>query len=394
MGIYSEYLEKLSSFESITKERKKQLKKIGSIRKRSVVTFAADMHNKGKGNDISISYADFIPFKDQVSNLKGENLDIIIETPGGFAEVVEDMVRYVRGKFKSVSFIIPGIAKSAGTIFAMSGDEILMGCTSALGPIDAQVGLPNGKKYSADAFLEGLENIKREVELSKKLNPSYIPILQNISPGEIQHCKNAQKFSYDLVTNWLNIYKFNDWSIHSSTGEQVTAEERLEQAQKIADVLTKQSKWKTHGRSIKLEDFNDIGLKINNYDDNEILSDAINRYYILLRLTFDKTGINKIFETKESQIYNSTNPSMAGGIPPLMKSMPKNTDNIVAEFNCNRCGILSKVQLNLKKDSKLNNGVVPYPKDNIYICQKCGLQQDISPMKLQIEAQIGREIVI
>jgi ClpP class serine protease len=82
----------------------------------------------------------------------------------------------------------------------MAGDEILMGKTSALGPIDAQMIYPGtGKRFSADALLEGLEKIKKEVLDTGKLNPAYIPILQNISPGEIQHCENAQAFSRTLV---------------------------------------------------------------------------------------------------------------------------------------------------------------------------------------------------
>lgn len=73
---------------------------------------------------IMIDYTDILPVQDQLSNLSGDNLDLILETPGGFAEVVEDIVGLIRNKYESVGVIIPGWAKSAGTIFAMSGDEI------------------------------------------------------------------------------------------------------------------------------------------------------------------------------------------------------------------------------------------------------------------------------
>ena len=49
--------------------------------------------------------------------------------------------------------------------------------------------------------------IKDDVLNTGKLNPAYIPILQNISPGEIQHFENAQNFSRTLVTKWLKTYK-------------------------------------------------------------------------------------------------------------------------------------------------------------------------------------------
>lgn len=76
----------------------------------------------------------------------------------------------------------------------MAADEILMGTASALGPIDAQLTW-QGKVFSADALLEGLDKIKDEVAKTNILNKAYIPILQGISPGEIQSARNALKFA-------------------------------------------------------------------------------------------------------------------------------------------------------------------------------------------------------
>ncbi|MCK4817124.1 Clp protease ClpP, partial [bacterium] len=64
-----------------------------------------------------------------------------------------------------------------------------------------------------------------------------IPILQNISPGEIQHCENAQDFSKILVTDWLSKYKFKYWDKHSSTSKPVTDREKKKRANKIAATL-------------------------------------------------------------------------------------------------------------------------------------------------------------
>ena len=104
----------------------------------------------------------------------------------------------------------------------------------------------NGKRFSADAFLEGFEKIKNIAETNKRLNPAYIPMLQNISPGEIQNCENIQCFSKHLVTEWLAKYKFKYWNAHSD-GRDVTEKERRDRAEEIADDLCSQSKWLTHG---------------------------------------------------------------------------------------------------------------------------------------------------
>jgi len=390
MGVYSEYLDQNMDFIGLTAERKKQLQEISKLRgKRDILVMASDLTKNVKS---AIEYSDILPFKDQLSNLDGSEIDIILETPGGFAEVVEDLVRLVRQRYEKVGVIIPGYAKSAGTIFAMAGDEILMGSFSALGPIDAQIS-SNGKSFSADAFLDGLNKIKGEVISTGRLNPALIPILQNISPGEIQHCENAQNFSKTLVRKWLSIYKFKYWQTHSTTGEPVTSEEKEERAEEIAAKLCKHSDWLTHARSIKMKDFDDMGLLITDYSKTKALDDAITRYYTLLRMTFEKTNIYKIFETPKSQIYRFTlggNPQIPN--PPIAQS--RKNEIAVIDFECPSCKTHSKIQANVGKMSPIKNGHFPYPiKDNVFVCPKCKAANNILPIKLQIEAQSGKKIV-
>jgi len=392
MGVYSEYLSKKMDFIALTAERKKMLSRIASLRnQRDILVMASDL-TKNVNN--SIEYADVLPFQDQLSNLNGTAIDIILETPGGFAEVVEDLVRLIRKKYKTVGVIVPGYSKSAGTIFTMAADEILMGSLSSLGPIDAQI-FSNGKYFSADAFLDGLEKIKKDVIATGRLNPALIPILQNISPGEIQHCENAQTFSKILVKKWLIKYKFNDWIKHSSTGEKVTDDEKNELAEDIASKLCKHSDWLTHARSIKLADLQDMKLKIYDYSSDADLDDAITRYYTLLRMTFETTNIYKIFETIDSQIYRF---SVAGNpqLPvPNLKSVPHSQNQIaIIDFVCPSCKNTIRFQANLGKHSSLQGGNIAFPvKECQFQCPRCKTVNNILHIKLQIEAETGQKIV-
>jgi len=385
MGIYSEYLDQLKDFEKIIAQRKEQLKRISAIRNRDVLVYASDLSKSNAPTQID--YTDLLPFSDQLSNLKGEAIDVIIETPGGFAEVVEDMVKLMRGKYEKVGIIIPGYCKSAGTIFAMAGDEILMGSMSALGPIDAQI-MFNNKRFSAEAFLEGLEKIKDEVMSTGKLNAAYIPMLQNLSPGEIQHCENAQNFSQKLVYEWLAKYKFKYWATHSSTGKPVTEEDKLSRAKVIAEKLCKQSEWLTHGRSIKIDDLEKMKLKITNFNLSADLNDAIVRYYTLLRMSFD-TNMYKLIETVESQIYRFVVGPNPGGAPISEKQKIAGVN-----FECPKCKEHFLIQLNLGKSEPLKPGHVPYPvDDNVFKCPNCSAQSNLANVRLQIEAQTGKKIV-
>ncbi|HOM87796.1 MAG TPA: Clp protease ClpP [Spirochaetota bacterium] len=353
--------------------------------KRDIIVYASDLT---KNAPTLIDYSDLLPFNDQLADLKGKEIDIILETPGGYAEVVEDLVNLVRDKYEKVGIIIPGYAKNAGTIFAMAGDEILMGPMSALGPIDAQI-LSNGKRFSADAFLEGLEKIKREVEETSRLNPAYIPILQTISPGEIQHCENAQNFSKVLVTKWLAKYKFKYWERHKSTDKPVTEEDKQLRANEIATELCKHSRWLTHGKSLKISDLNNLRLIITDYSKIEELNEAITRYYTLLRMTFDGSNIYKLFETISAQIYRFVNVQVIG------QKRDLNEKNIAKiEFECPKCKTKHNIQVNIGKSKPLQKGFLPFPENNnIFKCTNCGHESDLTTIRLQIESEIGKKIV-
>lgn len=384
MGVYSEYLDQQFSFPDLTAERNKQLRRISELRDgRDVLVFAADLGKSGA--PISIGYEDLLPINDQLANLSGTALDLILETPGGSGEIAEDIVRLLHGKYAELGVIIPGSAKSAGTIMAMAADEILMEPASALGPIDAQI-FWQGKMFSADALLKGMEKIKQEVEESGSLNKAYIPILQGISPGELQNAKNALKFAETLVTKWLAQYKFKNWHEHSSTGQPVTEEEKRARALEIALQLCDHGRWLTHGRSIRLEDFEAMRLQITDYSKMPELADAIRRYHTLLQMTF-ATNIYKVFETPDSQIYRFIAAQVSPPQPPAEANVA------IIEARCGKCNATSRVQANLGESHPLQEGCLPFPPDNKFHCPSCGAEVGLSDTRRQIEAQSKKRVV-
>jgi hypothetical protein len=383
MGIYSEYLDKQFDWPTLSKERKKQLSRISKLRDgRPILTFASALTKQAQ---ISIDYDDRVPILDQISNLKGNRIDVILETPGGYAEIVEDIVEVIRSRFSEVAMIVPGYAKSAGTIMTMAGDEILMEPASALGPIDAQI-VQGSKRFSAHAFLEGLEKIKQEVTDKGQLNRAYVPILQNISPGEIQSCENSLSFSKTLVTEWLSKYKFKFWQTHSSNGNPVTDNEKITRANEIAELLCNHGHWLTHGRSITIDDLREMKLKVTDFSQDAKLCDAIRRYYTLLKMSFDTTNIFKIYETTKSQIYRFVTPQVS--VAPQQKLNMASID-----FDCPACKTRTKIQANLEKGVPLQQAAIPFPKDNVFICPACNAHNDLSTLRTQIESQTKKKIL-
>lgn len=387
MGFYSEYLNSLGGdFGLITAERKTQLKTIERLRDgRNVLVIASD-YNKPRA-PIIIDYSDLLPVADQIDNITNNRIDVILETPGGSGETAEDIVKLLRKKFNEVNFIIPGWCKSAGTIIAMSGDEIIMDEMSALGPIDAQI-TTNGKTFSAHAFLEGLDKIKQEVIDKNELNRAYIPILQGISPGEIQHCQNALDFAKNIVSSWLEIYKFGPWDKHSSNGQPVTPEEKKQRATEIADELCNHSLWLSHGRSIKIDDLTRMRLRITDLNEHPELKEAVRRYYSLLRMSFENTNIYKLYETVDSQVYRFAAPPA-----PPVPQQSQDIKRALLNIECNKCKTPLKVQGNFTKDIPLEQGYIMFPANNILNCPNCGNVINLIDMRKQIEAQTGKKFL-
>jgi hypothetical protein len=390
VGTYSEYLDRNLNFPDLVKERKSQLARIVAARGgRDVLVFAASLDKPS--NLTSIQYSDLLPIQDQLSNLQGQAVDLILETPGGSGEVAEDIVKMLHAKYQDVAVVVPGWAKSAGTIMAMGCDEILMEPASALGPIDAQI-IREGKVFSADALIEGMEKIKAEADTTGKLNRAYIPMLQVLSPGELQAAENALKFAQDLVTKWLVTYKFKNWTAHRTTnpGTPVTDEEKEAKAKEIGHKLCDHRRWLTHSRSIKIADLREMGLEITDYSLHPNLADPIRRYYALLQMTLSG-NVYKVFETPSSQIYRAT--AMVAATPGAPSPQARGSASAATiNVDCGTCGTRSVIQANFEK-TPLEPGAIPFPANNQFQCPKCGFSMDLAGIRRQIEAQAGRRVI-
>ena len=101
MGIYTEYLDRAFSWEELCAERKAQLKRIAELRKRPAILVIAAALTK-PNTPTAIDYDDLLPLSDQLGNLDGDEMDLILETPGGSAEIVEDMVHQIRASVSSL----------------------------------------------------------------------------------------------------------------------------------------------------------------------------------------------------------------------------------------------------------------------------------------------------
>jgi len=93
--------------------------------------------------DEGINHSDPDDLSEILEGVSGNQIDLIIQTPGGIVDAVEKFVTVLRQREKRYRVIVPSIAKSGGTVIAMSAEKILLGINSELGPIDPQFLMPD-----------------------------------------------------------------------------------------------------------------------------------------------------------------------------------------------------------------------------------------------------------
>ena len=214
---------------------------------------------------------------------KGNHLVIVLETHGGYMETVERLVSVMREHFKRVSFVIPNFAYSAGTVLALSGDEIYMDYYSVLGPIDPQYQDAEGMDLLPGAgYLEKYNELVRDIndpEVASDAQLAYL--VSNFDPARLFHIEQSIKHGISLITEWLPKYKFKNWTKTSGSRSPVTPEMKKSRAEEIAKILGKAEKWHSHGRGIPMRELrgNEIKLEIEDFGSDAQLSHLIRHYH-------------------------------------------------------------------------------------------------------------------
>lgn len=211
---------------------------------------------------------------------KRPKLIVVLETTGGYIDVVERISNVFRNHYREVEFIVPNCAYSAGTVLVMSGDRIYMDYYSILGPIDPQVQNESGK------FIPGMGYLYKYQELmaKKKLSQAeMLFLIKRFDPAELFLIEQSKNHSEELIRKWLVQYKFKNWRKTLGRKRPVTKRMKERRAAVIASVLGDAEKWHSHGRGITLRELqgDDIKLQIDNYGDDAKLRDLIRQYYDL-----------------------------------------------------------------------------------------------------------------
>ncbi len=229
---------------------------------------------------------------------KRPSLVIIHDTPGGIVEVVQRIVDCIRHFYDEVIFIIPDRAMSAGTIFALSGNKILMDYFSCLGPIDPQLE-KDGKLVPALSYLNQFNRLNDKAKRGDLTSAEYA-LLSKLDLGELYQFEQARELSIELLKEWLSKYKFKDWAITEKRRLKVTDKLKKKRAQEIATILSESSRWHSHGRGINMKTLiEEINLKIEDYNSYDGLGVEVRDYFELLIDYMSRENYHSLIHVKK-----------------------------------------------------------------------------------------------
>jgi hypothetical protein len=401
-SIFNEYISRRMGLLDLQNELQRLIKQYNAHTGRYMFIYAADINKaRSRGIDVSLTQDDFYNIQDILRESTQKKIDFYIETPGGSGEAAEEIAKFLRKKFEEVNFIIAGEAKSAGTILVLSGDNIYMTDTGSLGPIDAQIRIGRSV-VSAYDYKEWVDIKRQEAAKDGSLNPFDAVMIAQISPGELYGVINSLEFAKDLVKSWLEQYKFKNWMVTKTSKTVVTPEKRRQKAHEVAEMFCNHMTWRTHGRSLKIEDLKD-DLLIERIDDDVKLADIVYRIKTVIRLILDGSTVYKIFyvdDLKISKTFTVTPHSNLPVVNPFPQSSTRPViDAIELDIQCPKCGKRHKVNgymdidsAQIKEKKLITNQNI---KDNdIFVCDICNYALDLRPIKNQIESQTKRKITL
>ena len=228
---------------------------------------------------------------------KHEELYVLLTTTGGSLNPVKRIVNIFRNFYKEVNFIIPDYAYSAGTVMCCSGDKIYMDYYSVLGPIDPQVRNKDGKFVAALGYLDKINELIEKAKRNELTNAEFI-ILKDFDLAELRAYEQARDLAVDLLVEWLPKYKFKNWNIHSSSQTPVTEEDKRNRAIEIAQNLSDNKEWKSHGRPISRVELGRLKLQIDKLEDDQEAYKAVSAYHELMTDYVQKYSMQRFIHTR------------------------------------------------------------------------------------------------
>lgn len=230
--------------------RVERYKAIEAIRKRPLIVYTTSTRHGLSAMMAGDAVREFI---DQIDAIKdSKQVDVLIHSTGGDPLAAWKLMSLLRERFENVAVLVPFMAFSAATIFALGADEIVMHPHASLGPIDPQITIiqaDGSQRHFAfedvGAFLRFLSN---EVGLTEQSHISTVidKLFTAVDPLHVGAAKRASELSTEVGERLLQMHMLSD--------------DEKSQAKVIAERLNK--KFFAHADAVSRSRARDLQLKV------------------------------------------------------------------------------------------------------------------------------------
>ncbi len=286
--------------QAIDNVRRKYLKQLSTYTGRNTIAYYSGWLQKRGNADVAVNDKDKNALMANVHRLdKNLGLDLILHTPGGDLAATESIVDYLKSIFgRNIRAIIPQISMSAGTMIALSCKSILMGKQSNLGPIDPQInGIP------CQGVIAEFERAKLDIRSNPASAPLWQVIISKYHPTFLGTCEHAIKWSDSLAETWLTDNMCNGDIVKSK---------------KILKEFSDHNANRSHSRHISKQKCKEIGLTIEDMENDQTLQDAILRVHHCFMHAFAQTTAIKIVENQNGVAYVEHGGQMQAAHNPML----------------------------------------------------------------------------
>lgn len=117
-----------------------------------------------------------------------------MHTPGGDLGSVESIAKYIHSMFKKVTVIVPVMSMSAGAMFSLSCDKIIISKAGQLGPTDPLI--PVARRYfSVKEIIAQFNKAQSDILENVQAAHLWAPIMQAYGPALQQQALNVERYA-------------------------------------------------------------------------------------------------------------------------------------------------------------------------------------------------------
>jgi hypothetical protein len=183
-------------------QRRAGYAKIEAYRKRPLIVYATSTRQ----GLVSMMAADAVrEFVDQINAITdGDSVDVLIHSTGGDPLTAWKLMSLLRERFTDVAVLVPFMAFSAATIFALGANEIVMHPHASLGPIDPQIQLQQSdgtvRHFAYEDVSAFLRFLEKDIKISEQAHVSTIidRLFTVVDPVSVGGAKRASDLSADM----------------------------------------------------------------------------------------------------------------------------------------------------------------------------------------------------